>query len=215
MKIAVFGSGDVGQTIGTKLVSLGHEVQLAGREAKNEKTEKWASENGKGASAGAYKDAAAFADVVFLCVAGSGAVPAVEAAGAALDGKVVVDITNPLDFSKGFPPSLTVGNTDSLAETIQRAAPKARVVKTLNTVNCKLMVDAKSLAAGESTMFLCGNDAAAKEQVLGSFLQPFGWTDVIDLGALDNARAVEAYVTLWARLYGFVKTPTFNIKVVR
>jgi predicted dinucleotide-binding enzyme len=215
MKIAVFGSGNVGETIGSKLVSLGHEVKMGSRAANNEAGAAWVKKAGAKASQGTFADAAAFGEVVFVCVAGAGAVPAVEAAGAALDGKVVVDITNPLDFSKGFPPSLTVANTDSLSEQLQRAAPKAKVVKTLNTVNCQLMVDAKSLKGGEHTMFLCGNDAGAKERVVGEFLKPFGWTDVIDLGGLDMARATEAYVLLWARLYGTLKTPSFNVKVVR
>lgn len=213
MKIAVFGSGDVGRTIASKLIALGHEVKLGSRSGDVEAGAAWAKQEGAKASQATYADAAAFGEVVFLCVKGEGAVPALKAAGAGLDGKIVVDITNPLDFSKGFPPSLTVGNTDSLGETLQREFPKAKIVKTLNTVNCKLMVDASALK--DHTMLLAGNDGAAKETVRGKFLTPFGWNDVIDLGGIDNARGIEAYVTLWARLYGVLKTPTFNIKVVR
>ena len=212
MKIAMFGSGEVGRTIGSKLVALGHVVTIASRSGTNEAAQRWATTEKQ--TQKSFAEAANDADVVFLCVKGDGALPALRAAGANLDGKIVVDLTNPLDFSKGFPPTLTVANTDSLGEQLQREVPKAKIVKTLNTVNCKLMVDAQSLGGGH-TMFICGNDDGAKEHVIGSFLRPFGWTDVIDLGGIDNARATEGYVALWARLFGVLKTPSFNVKVVR
>jgi len=146
---------------------------------------------------------------------GMGAVKALEAAGAAnLKGKVVLDISNPLDFSKGMPPSLSVCNTDSLGETLQRAFPDAKVVKSLNTVNATLMVAPGNLAGGDHTMFVCGNDGGAKSQVK-ELLQAFGWKDVIDLGDITNARGTEQLLPIWVRLMGALKTPGFNFKVVR
>ena len=137
------------------------------------------------------------------------------AAGAAnLDGKVLVDISNPLDFSKGMPPSLLVCNTDSLGEQVQRAFPGAKVVKTLNTVNAELMVDA-SKVKGEHTLFMAGNDAGAKNQVRQVLTEWFGWKDVLDLGDITMARGTEMYLPLWVRMYGALQTPHFNIKVVR
>lgn len=138
-----------------------------------------------------------------------------EAGEANLAGKVLLDISNPLDFSRGMPPSLTVANTDSLGEQIQRALPKTRVVKSLNTVNAFLMVDPGLLAGGEHTMFVSGNDAGAKAEVTRLLKDGFGWKDVVDLGDLTNARATEMYVVLWARLYGALQNPMFNVKLVR
>jgi predicted dinucleotide-binding enzyme len=215
MKIAVLGTGVVGATIGSKLVSLGHEVKMGSRSAANEKAAAWASQAGGKASHGTFADAAAFGEMVWSCTSGSGALEALSAAGAAnLRGKIVVDISNPLDFSKGFPPTLTIANTDSLGESIQRAFPDAKVVKTLNTVNCGVMVD-PARVPGDHDLFVSGNDAEAKQQVaeiLGSW---FGWKSVIDLGDISTARATEAYLLLWVRLYGALKTADFNLKIVR
>ncbi len=127
---------------------------------------------------------------------------------------MLIDIANPLDFSHGMPPSLSVCNTDSLGEHIQRAFPRARVVKTLNTVNANVMVAPKELAGGDHTMFVCGNDAEAKRTVTG-LLGEFGWTDIVDLGDITAARATEMYLPLWLRLFGAAGSPTFSIKVVR
>ncbi len=217
MKIAVFGTGMVGEAIASKLVSLGHDVKMGSRSANNEAALKWSTgqgDNAARASIGTFAEAAAFCETAFLCVKGDASSAVLKAAGAALDGKVVIDVTNPLDFSKGMPPTLFVSNNDSLGEVLQRENPKATIVKTLNTVNCQLMVDAGGLP-GEHTMFICGNDAAAKERVVGEFLKPFGWRDVIDLGDITQSRGTEAYLMLWIRLYGALKGPTFNIKVVR
>ena len=215
MKIAVFGTGMVGEVIGTKLVSLGHDVRMGSRTPDNAAALAWAKANGPKASTGTFADAAAFAEVAFLCVKGEAAVPVVAGVGSALDGKILVDISNPLDFSKGMPPTLSICNSDSLGEALQRTAKKTKVVKTLNTVNCQLMVNAQNLKGGEHTMFLCGDDAGAKERVLKEFLQPFGWSDVLDLGGISQARGTEAWLLLWTRLYGALKTPDFNLKVVR
>ena len=214
MKIAVLGTGMVGEAIANKLVALGHTVRMGSRTPDNAAGLKWAAAHATNASTGTFDDAATFADVAFLCVKGEAALPVLQSVGSALDGKILVDISNPLDFSKGMPPTLFISNSDSLGETLQRGRPKVKVVKTLNTVNCHLMVSASKLKS-EHTMMMCGDDAAAKATVLKDFLQPFGWTDVLDLGGIAQARGTEAYLLLWVRLYGHLKTPDFNIKVVR
>lgn len=201
MRIGVLGTGSVGKVIAEKLASLGHEVRLGSRTAGDGKV--------------VFADAAAFGELLFNCTSGTGSLAALEAAGAQhLDGKVLVDVSNPLDFSKGFPPSLTVCNTDSLAETLQRAFPKLRVVKALNTVNNSLMVNPRKLADGEHDLPLCGNDAAAKDEVK-KLLGTFGWKHFVDLGDLTGARAMEMYLPLWVRLYGGLKTAEFNFKLVK
>jgi hypothetical protein len=136
------------------------------------------------------------------------------AAAAALAERLI-DISNPLDFSRGMPPSLSVVNTDSLGEQIQRALPKTKVVKTLNTVNAFLMVEPNLVAGGDHTMVLCGNDAGAKAEVTKLLKQGFGWKDVIDLGDITNARGSEMWLALWVRLYGALETPMFGMKVMR
>ena len=141
---------------------------------------------------------------------------ALKAAGDAnLNGKAMLDISNPLDFSKGFPPSLTVCNTDSLGEELQRAFPELKVVKGLNTLTCFLMVAPRQLP-GEHHIFLCGNDAGAKQEVR-KLLSTFGWADneMIDLGDITNARGTEQLLPIWVRLYGTFQDPMFNFRIVR
>ncbi len=214
MKFGVFGTGMVGETIASKLIALEHDVTMGSRSAHNEKAVAWAKGASPRASYGTFADAAASAEVLFNCTHGEAALEVLNAAGAAnLKGKVLVDVSNPLDFSKGAPPTLFVGNDDSLGERIQRAFPDVRVVKTLNTVNCLVMVD-PTRVPGEHTMFLCGNDAAAKSTV-SDVLRTFGWRDLIDLGDISNARATEALLPIWIRLWGVLKTGDFNLKVVR
>ncbi|HVU51577.1 MAG TPA: NAD(P)-binding domain-containing protein [Polyangia bacterium] len=214
MKIAVFGTGMVGSTIATKLVKLGHEVKMGSRAAGNAKGVEWAKANGAKASQGSFAEAAAFGELAFNCTLGAGALAAVQAAKKELAGKILVDVSNPLDFSKGMPPSLFVCSTDSLGEQIQRALPETKVVKALNTVNANLMVDGASLE-GDHDIFMCGNDAGAKGQVKEILTGWFGWKNVVDLGDLTGARAQEAFLLLWVRLYGALKTPMFNIHVAR
>lgn len=215
MRIAVFGTGEVGRTIGTKLLALGHEVHLGSRTATNEKAVAWAKEAGGKAKAGTYAEAAAGAELVFNCTQGAGTLEALKAAGeGALDGKVVVDVSNPLDFSKGMPPSLFISNTDSLGEAVQRAFPKARVVKTLNTMWCGLMVNPRLLPDAHVN-FLCGNDAGAKAAVK-TLLETFGWKpeELLDLGDITCARGTESMLPLWLRVWGATKTGAFNFKLV-
>src|SRR5512139_4204406 len=131
-----------------------------------------------------------------------------------LGGKVLVDISNPLDFSKGMPPTLLVANTDSLGEQIQRALPSTKVVKTLNTVNCDIMVDPAKIP-GDHAMFICGDDAGAKSKVSRLLTEQFGWRSVLDLGPISSARATEGYLMLWVRLFGVLQTPRFNVAIVK
>jgi predicted dinucleotide-binding enzyme len=215
MRFGVLGTGTVGAAVGTKLVSLGHEVRMGSRDAANPKAREWAAGQGARASTGTFADAAAFGEMVFNCTAGTASLEALRAAGAEnLRGKVLVDVANPLDFSRGMPPTLfTAAAGDSLAERIQAAFPDARVVKALNTVNAGVMGHPERVP-GETDLFVAGNDAAAKQRVT-AVLNEFGWKRVIDLGDVAAARGLEAYLLLWLRLWGTLKTPDLNIRVVR
>lgn len=215
MKIGVLGTGMVGDAIGSKLVALGHDVKMGSRTAGGEKAAAWVKKAGKGASEGTFADAAAHGEVLFNCTNGAGSIPALEAAGKSnLAGKILIDIANPLDFSKGMPPSLFVSNTDSLGEQIQRAFPELKVVKTLNTMNCQLMVEPGKLE-GEHDVFVSGNDAEAKGRVTEILRGWFGWKNVIDLGDITTARGTESWLPLWVRLWGALGTADFNLHVVR
>lgn len=216
MKIAVLGTGIVGRTLGSRLTQLGHSVMMGSRSASNETAAEWAATAGNGATHGTFADAAAFGEIVLNCTSGVNSLAALELAGSEnFSGKVLVDIANPLDFSQGFPPSLTVCNTDSLGERIQAAYPEAKVVKTLNTMNCGVMAD-PSLIPGDHTVFIGGNHAAAKSSVIG-LLEEFGWKrdNVIDLGDITTARGTEMVLPLWVRTYGALGTGNFNISIVR
>jgi predicted dinucleotide-binding enzyme len=213
MKIGVLGTGMVGTTIASKLVSLGHEVKLGSRTAHNEKAASWAKSTH--ASHGTFADAAAFGELVFNCTSGQASLAALREAGAAnLRGKVLVDVANPLDFSKGMPPTLFTGNNDSLGEQIQREFPDAKVVKALNTINAGIMVQPHKIGGGDHVTFVGGNDASAKKIVSG-ILTAFGWQQIVDLGDITAARGTESYLNLWLRLYGALGTADFNIKIVR
>ena len=213
MRIGVFGSGMVGQTVGKKLAELGHDVMLGTRDAG--KLAEWQGQVGGQGNVGSYAETAAHGDILINATAGTGSLAALELAGADnLGTKILIDIANPLDFSQGFPPSLTIVNTDSLGEQIQRTYPSLRVVKTLNTMNAYLMVDPRQLADGDHDIFVSGNDAAAKAEV-SELLREFGWSRIIDLGDITTARGTEMILPLWVRLYGALDTPMFNFKVVR
>jgi hypothetical protein len=215
MRIGILGTGVVGKTLGTKLVRLGHDVRMGSRKAGSDKAKAWAKEAGSGASEGAFADAAAHGEIIFNCTAGMASLDALRAAGTRnLQGKILIDVSNPLDFSKGMPPSLSVSNTDSLGEQIQKSFPETKVVKTLNTVTAALMVD-PSLIPGTHTMFVSGNDAQAKDTVVKLLKDGFGWKEVLDLGDLSAARAQEMYLPLWLRLYMKLQTANVNVHVVR
>ena len=216
MQIGVLGTGTVGATIGSKLIERGHRVMMGSRMRGNEKAKAWAKNAGANAVEGTFGDAAEFGEVLFNCTSGANSMAALEQAGDRLDHKILIDLTNPLDFSKGMPPSLTVCNTDSLGEQIQRAFPEVRVVKTLNTVNAMVMVN-PGLVPGDHNMFMCGNDAEAKAQVAGWLGEWFGWRPevIIDLGDITSARGMEMVLPLWVRLMMALKTPHFNYQIVR
>jgi predicted dinucleotide-binding enzyme len=211
MRIGMIGTGTVGATIATKLVELAHEVKMGARAAANEKAAAWVEAAGAGASAGTFADAASFGELVFNCTAGVHSLDALAAAGEEnLAGKILVDVANPLDFSRGMPPALSVCNTDSLGEQIQRAHPDARVVKALNTMNAAVMTNPVG-----GVVFVCGDDADAKGEVT-QLLGMFGWPPerVVDLGGIDAARGTEMYLPLWLSLWGALGSPDFNIAIV-
>src|SRR4051794_536297 len=226
MRIAVLGTGTVGRTIAAKLAELGHEVVVGTRDPEstlartdtdamgNPPYSVWQADH-PGIRLAPYPDAAAGAELVVNATGGSGSLEALNLAGEEnLEGTVLLDISNPLDFSRGFPPSLFVSDTDSLAEQIQRAFPGARVVKSLNTMTAALMVDPGGVGGGDHSVFVSGDDPEAKRTVT-SLLEQLGHRDVIDLGDLSTARGAEMYVPLWLRMMGALGTPMFNIKVVR
>ena len=188
---------------------------MGSRDPQNAKATAWVAKSGAHASNGTFAEAAAFGEILFNCTSGAGAIPALESAGIEnIGNKLIIDISNPLDFSNGFPPSLTVTNTDSLGEQIQRAFPNAKIVKALNTVNASLMVNPSSLP-GQHDLFICGNDESAKAKALEILTSWFGWKIVHDLGDITNARATEGLLPLWVRLYGHFKSPNFNFHITR
>jgi hypothetical protein len=205
----------VGETIASRLVELGNEVMIGSRTKDNEKAAAWTAKAGDKASAGTFEQAAAFGEVIFNCTLGAASLQALAMAREDdLRGKVIVDVSNPLDFSQGMPPSLFVSNTDSLGEQIQKRFPEAKVVKALNTMWCGLMVNPRMLSENHVT-FVCGNDADAKARVK-EILRSFGWRDeeILDLGDITAARGTESYLPLWLRIYGATQTGAFNIKIV-
>jgi len=226
MRIGVLGTGMAGKTLAARLAGLGHDVMVGTRDvaATLARTELdlaggppfsvWHGQHPE-IKLGTQAEAAAHGAIVVNATAGAASIAALTAAGAAnLAGKVLLDIANPLDSSRGMPPTLLVKDTDSLAEQIQRAFPEARVVKALNTTNAYMMVNPKQLAGGDTTIFVSGYDADAKATVVG-LLHEFGWTDVIDLGDISTARGAEMMLPMWLRLWNALGTPMFNFKIVR
>jgi 8-hydroxy-5-deazaflavin:NADPH oxidoreductase len=214
MRIGVLGTGMVGETLSTKFVELGHDVVMGARSAGNDKAVAWSERFPERAGQGSFADAAAHGEMVVNATAGVASVEALRAAGADnLAGKTLLDVANPLDFSGGFPPRLSVVNDDSLGEQIQREFPAARVVKALNTMNCLVMVDPARLA-GDHDVLMAGDDEAAKRQVTG-LLESFGWPApaIRDLGGIRSARGLESYLPLWLSLMGILGTGDFNIHV--
>lgn len=224
MKIGIIGSGLVGQTLGAKLVEVGEDVVLGTRTPGDLDDKRgmgaplsdWVKKTDNKGRVGNFADAAAHGEIVINATAGTASVEALTLAGEGnLDDKILIDVANPLDFSKGFPPTLTVCNTDSVAEQIQRAFPRAKVVKTLNTTNVGVMVDPGQVGGGDHDLFVSGNDAAAKARVTELLKRWFGWRNVIDLGDVTTARGPEMLLAIWVRLYGALGTGVFNFKVVR
>ena len=216
MKIAVLGTGNVGDTIGSKLIELNHQVMMGSRTVDNEKAKAFVAKHNGKASAGTFKDAAAFGEIIFNCTAGVASLEALKLAEEKnINGKILIDIANPLDFSKGMRPSLSIVNTNSLAEEIQKAYPKAKVVKALNTTWCGLMVNPAMINGADHSTFISGNDADAKSKVK-EILKSFGWLEknILDLGDITKARGTEMYLPLWLSIYGATNNGAFNIKIV-
>jgi 8-hydroxy-5-deazaflavin:NADPH oxidoreductase len=226
MRIAVLGTGMVGRALAARLAELGHDVVVGTRDANatmaraetdnmgNPPFRAWAQDHPQ-VKVASLAEAAAASEMVVNATSGAGSIPALSAAGEDnLADKVLLDVANPLDFSAGMPPTLFVKDTDSLAEQIQRAFPAAKVVKALNTMNAYLMADPKQLAGGDFSVFVSGDDPAAKATV-ADLLRSFGHTDVIDLGDITTARGPEMVMPIWLRLWNAVGTPMFTFKIVR
>jgi len=228
MDIGIIGSSTVAQTVGGKLLDLGHTVTISSRDTSQGKdrgamgklpsADEWVAAqraDGAAAAAGSFAAAAAAGELVINATAGAGSLEALELAGASnLRGKILIDLSNPLDFSRGMPPSLLVCNTDSLGEQIQAALPETRVVKTLNTVGANVMIDPAGL--GEpTTVFVAGNDAEAKAWVTRHVLREwFGWEHVLDLGDISAARGTEMYLPIWLRMWSATGAGALNIRLV-
>jgi predicted dinucleotide-binding enzyme len=211
MKMGVLGTGDVGTNLASKFTGLGHEVMLGSRSA--EKAKGLVKKMGPKASGGTFAEAASFGEVVFNCTSGSGSIEALRSAGAKnLNGKVLIDVANPLSFANNQL-ALTVANTDSLGEQIQRAFPAAKVVKALNTMNFRVQTNPK-LVHGDSDAFICGNDQGAKAKVT-EILGWLGWKSVIDLGGIDRARGMEAILLIWFALSQKYNFEPLNFRVVK
>jgi 8-hydroxy-5-deazaflavin:NADPH oxidoreductase len=226
VRLGILGTGVVDKTLAARLADLGHEVMVGTREPEEtlSRTEPdqygnlpfgtWQQEHPE-VKLGSFGEAAIHGEMVVNATAGTVSLEALDMAGEEnLSGKVLIDISNPLDFSKGMPPTLSVSNTDSLGEQIQRRFGEAKVVKTLHTMNAYLMVDPAQLGGGDHTVFVCGDDAEAKERVT-ELLRSFGWTDIIDLGDISMARGTEMLLPIWLRLFGSLQKPLFNFKIVR
>jgi predicted dinucleotide-binding enzyme len=223
----MLGSGTVAQTLSAKLAALGHDVMLGTRDVaalmsrtelgfgQREPFAVWSQKHPQ-IKAGTFAEAAAHGELLINATAGNGSLEALARAGEAnLNGKVLLDVSNPLDFSQGFPPFLSVVNQDSLGEQLQRAFPQVRVVKSLNIVAAAVMVEPRSLADGDHHMFMCGDDAEAKAAIRDLLTEGFGWRHVVDLGGITAARNMEMYVPLWLNLMGVLGTPMFSIKLVQ
>jgi hypothetical protein len=214
MNIGILGTGMVGQTIGSRLVDLGHNVKMGSRTPDNANARAWVRVAGELASQGTFDQAAAFGEILFNCTSGKGSLSAIESIKTSnLNNKVLIDIANPLDFSRGTPPVLTVCNYDSLAEQIQRVRPLLRVVKALNAMNVEVMVQPKRLP-GQHDVFICGNDKDSKSLVTMMLIEWFGWESVIDLGDITNSRGMEMSILLWISLQRKLGTNLFNFKIV-
>jgi predicted dinucleotide-binding enzyme len=216
MKIAVLGTGAVGTTIASKLIELGHQIMIGSRSKNNEKLAEFINKHNDSVSTGTFEEAATFGEIIFNCVKGEFAIEALRLAGNGIVNKILVDVSIPVDTSKGMPFTLIpeLCNTNSLGEEIQKAFPNTKVVKTLNTMWSTLMMVPTMLKDGDHTNFICGNDDEAKEKVR-SLLNEIGWKDesILDLGDITGSRGVEGVLQLWWKIWG-ATMGTFSIKVI-
>ncbi len=224
MKIGIIGAGYVAQILGTRLVELKNEVMISSRDVNKEQAQgvpsaqHWMEtqkKRGYASNAGSFAQAAEFGEILFNCTSGDHSIEALKSANLGKIGKkILVDVANPLDTSRGMPPTLTIVNTTSLAEKIQDAFPGIKVVKALNHITAELMVNPKILSQ-DTDLLICGNDVNAKNWVKNELLMKwFGWKNVLDLGDIVAARGMEMYLTLWIRLWGTYKTPYINFHFI-
>jgi predicted dinucleotide-binding enzyme len=196
MNVGILGTGTVGKALAKGFAAKGYDVKIGSRGATKPELTEWLKDfNGK-VSVGTFSDAAKYGDILLLCSLGQVAEDVIKASGETnFDDKLLIDVTNPLDFSKGSPPGLLFGMTDSLGERVQKMLPKAKVVKCFNTVPSSQMFNPKFK---DAEILICGNDAASKEQTT-KILKEFGWKGSIDIGGIENSRWLEAFVPLWVR----------------
>lgn len=226
MKIGILGSGIVGQTLGIKLVQLGHKVmigtrdpssldELKGREPSARSLRSWLAEAGTRASVGTFRDASGFGEIIINALSGVVSLEVLQTVGEEhLNGKTLIDISNPIDFSHGFPLTLFVKDTDSLGEMLQRAFPNMQLVKTLNTMTASLMVNPNQVGNGDHTVFLSGNDDEAKSMVT-ELLREFGWRDILDLGDISTARGTEMMLSIGHTVMRVLSPSEIAFKIVR
>ncbi len=230
MKISILGTGQVAQTLAEKFLSLSHQVMLGTRNVQATLDRKatgdygstsysdWQEKNEK-ATLGTFKEAAAFGEIIVNALNGSVTLDTLKAINVKdLENKILIDVANPLDFSKGFPPTLLQGlnNDNSLGEEIQKLLPATKIVKTFNTMYCGIMVNPQLLDDGNHINFICGNDDDAKATVK-SLLNDFGWQkeNILDLGDITNARGTESMLPVWIRIFGVKQTGMFNFSITK
>jgi predicted dinucleotide-binding enzyme len=227
--IGILGTGGVGQTYASKFITLGYEVMLGTRNVSEKLASKskdgygnppfneWYESN-KSVQLGTFNEAAKFGEILLNATQGGNSINALKLARTEnLKGKILIDVSNPLDFSSGMPPGLVpeLSNKNSLGEEIQNTFPDLKVVKTLNTMWAGLMVNPGMINNGDHNAFISGNDNDAKVKVK-EILISFGWSDknIIDFGDITSARATEMFIPLWLRIFGVKKSGAFNIKIV-
>jgi predicted dinucleotide-binding enzyme len=226
MRIGILGTGMVGQALAGRLGELGHDVMIGTRDVAaalartqpdrygNPGFGPWHDQH-PAVRVGTFAEAGVHGELLVNATSGGASLEVLRLAGAdVMDGRVLIDVANPLDFSRGMPPSLSICNTDSLGEQIQRSFPALKVVKALNTTNASVMAQPASVGGGDHTLFICGNDAAAKATVT-ELVRALGWRDIVDVGDITAARGTEMLLPLWLRLLGTFGSPVFNFKVVR
>ena len=200
-RVGVLGSGEVGRRLAGGFRSRGHDVMIGSRNPDKPELREWRSGDGAGIKAGTFVQTAAHGELLVLAVLGNAAEDAIADAGREnFGGKVVIDAMNPLDFSGGFPPKLSIADDDSLGERVQRALPDAKVVKAFNTIGSPYSVD-PTFSEGQPTMLIAGDEADAKGTV-GDVLADFGWSDVVDIGGIEGSRELEAICIAWVKVGG-------------